>query len=176
MPMAVTVPVLEFKLWALGIATSLLGGLLVIAYHLRQKQGVATLDLVTVAFGLLNVVLYFGFHATVVLEHMDVFIYSVLFVQVAASLFGKTPWTVQFAKRVADPAQWASPQFLAINRVTTVVWATAFFMSDASALWLRGPAGKVAPAFVLAATAFATPRIAGAYRKRLMRGLVFPVE
>ena len=173
--MAVTVPVLVFKLWALGIATSLLGGLLVIAYHVRQKQGVATLDLVTVAFGLLNVVLYFGFHATVVLDHMDVFIYSVLFVQVAVSLFGRTPWTVQFARRVTDPARWASAEFLAANRVTTVVWATAFLLSDASALWLRGPAGKVAPAVVLVATAFATRRIAEAYRRRLMGGQGLPV-
>ena len=174
--MAVTVPILVFRLWAFGIVTSLLGGLLVIAYHLRQKQGVAALDLVTVAFGLLNAVLYFGFHATVVLEHLDVVIYSVLFVQVAGSLFGGTPWTVQYAKRVADPALWESPQFLAINRVTTMVWATAFFLSDASALWLRGPAGKIAPAFVLVATAIATRRIAASYRKRLMRGLGSTVD
>ena len=166
-PLALTVPLLTFKLWSLGIAASLAGGVAVIAYHLRLGQGVSTLDLVTVGFGAINAVLYFGFGSTALLELLDVFVYSVLALQVAVSLIGKTPWTVQFAKRLADPALLSTPQFLAINRVTTIVWAAAFLLCDLAAILVDGRARMLIPAALLGLTAFLTPRIARAYRERL---------
>src|SRR3954466_13931482 len=70
-PVVLMVPVLAFNLYGLAIVLSLVSGAGVIAYHLSRGQGVTSLDLVLLSFGLLNAILYFGFDNAVLLDHID---------------------------------------------------------------------------------------------------------
>src|SRR3954452_8471257 len=60
-PVVLMVPVLAFDLYGLAIVLALVSGAGVIAYHVSRGQGVSSLDLILLAFGAINAVLYFGF-------------------------------------------------------------------------------------------------------------------
>lgn len=166
-PVFVAVPILIARLWAVGIVVVLVMGTAVIAYHLLRGQGVTGLDVVTVTFGAVNAVLYFGFHETILLAHIDAVIYTLLFLQVAYSLLRGTPWTVQFAKRSTDPALWNVPQFTQVNRATTVLWAVAFISCDVAALLVPGLAGILVPVAFLVAAALMTRPLARRYARHI---------
>src|SRR3954452_2205307 len=98
-PVLLMVPVLAFNLYGLAIVLSLVSGAGVIAYHLSRGQGVTSLDLILLGFGLLNAILYFGFDNAVLLDHIDAVIYTVLAAPAAWSLVRGPAWTTQFTKR-----------------------------------------------------------------------------
>jgi hypothetical protein len=54
-----------------GIVATLAAGTAVVAYHLSRRQPITSLDVVTLAFGACNAVLYFGFSVTVLMRHID---------------------------------------------------------------------------------------------------------
>src|SRR3954469_10886368 len=110
-PVVLMVPVLAFNAYGLAIVLAVLSGAGVIAYHLRRGQGVTSLDLLLLAFGVLNAVLYFGFDDAVLLDHIDAVIYTLLAVQATVSLFRDPPWTTQFTKRTVAPEAWDLAEF-----------------------------------------------------------------
>lgn len=81
------------------------------AYHLRNGQGVTNLDVILLAFATLNAILYFGFGSSVLIDHIDAVIYTLLSVVAAASLLSDTPWATQFTKRTTSPAVWDRWEF-----------------------------------------------------------------
>src|SRR4051794_21639144 len=80
-PVVLMVPVLALNAYGLAIVLTLVSGAGVIAYHLSRGQGVTSLDLILIAFGAVNAILYFGFDNAVLLDHIDAVIYTVLAAQ-----------------------------------------------------------------------------------------------
>ena len=55
--MILVLPLLAFHLWSIATIVGGLSAILVITYHLYQRQGITSLDLLSVGFALLNVIL-----------------------------------------------------------------------------------------------------------------------
>lgn len=162
------VPALAFNLNALAIVLSIASGCLVVAYHLRQGQGVTSLDASLLAFAALNAVLYFGFDNAILVDHIDAVIYTLLTLQAATSLLGPTPWTTQFTKRAMSPAVWDRPEFHTINRFSTIHWTLAFAACDAIALLTGQPLRLYGPIAVMVALAIVSRPLARSHLAKLL--------
>lgn len=167
-PVLLMVPVLAFNLYAIAIVLGIAGGTLVIAYHLRQGQGITSLDVLLVAFAAANAVLYFGFDNAVLVDHIDAVIYTLLAAMATTSLLTDTPWTTQFTRRVVSPAVWDRPEFLAVNRASTALWAVGFAACDAMALALDQPLRLYLPIATMVALAVASRPLSRAHLARLL--------
>src|SRR4051812_37733236 len=75
-PVVVMLPVLALNAYGLAIVITLVSGAGVISYHLARGQGVTSVDLILIGFGVVNAVLYFGFDSAVLLDHIDAVIYA----------------------------------------------------------------------------------------------------
>jgi len=167
-PVALSIPILLFRLWTLGIMVGVVSTAVVIAYHLRKGQGITGLDLMSLVFGVGNAVLYFGFHNTVLLDHLDVLIYTLLFAQVAYAQVRGGSWTIQFARRSVAPELWNTTGFVEGNRFVSLLWAACFGLCDVAAL--AGPTDAIklwVPVVLLVATGVLTPRLARWYGTRV---------
>jgi hypothetical protein len=149
-PVALMVPILIAHAYALAVLVAVAGCVGVLIYHLARRQGVTSLDLLTLLFAVVNVVLYFGLHNTWLISHVAVVFYTLLALQCGVSLFRGDPWTTQFTRRVVRPEFLADPRFRAMNVRTTAVWTVAFAVCDALALLVHGAAGTWLPLVVLA--------------------------
>jgi len=167
-PVVLMVPVLAFELYGLAIVLALLSGAGVIAYHVSRGQGISSLDVMLLAFGALNAVLYFGLDNTVLLDHIDAVIYTVLAAQATWSLFRDPPWTTQFTKRTVSPQAWELPEFRAVNRFSTAMWAACFAACDLIALAAGDPLRLYLPIVLMVVTAALSRRLARAYLARLL--------
>lgn len=168
-PVVLAVPILIFHLYALGIVVSLVSTALVIAFHLRKGQGITSLDLAALLFGIVTGVLYFGFHNTTLMDHLDAVFYTMLFAQVAWAQWRGEPWTVQYAKRSYPPELWTSPGFLAGNRFVSLLWGASFLACDIAALVGRNAVVRLyLPVVLLVGTAVLTPRLARWYGGRVV--------
>jgi hypothetical protein len=166
-PLALMVPILMLHLYAVGIVEGLVAGAAVISYHLARGQGITSLDALSISFAVPTAVLYFAFGNQTIIENLDVAIYTLLVGLIVVSLIRRRPWTEQFAKRVIPPEHWTRPAFRAINMRVTALWATAFLICDALAVFGSGALRRYVPIALLFATALAVPRIARWYRSRL---------
>ncbi len=90
-PLILSLPLYILSLWTPAIIVGILLTLGVIVYHLRIGQGITSLDLLTLLFGIVNAVVYFGFKSGILNEHISVVIYSILLAQVVASLLHGDP-------------------------------------------------------------------------------------
>jgi hypothetical protein len=167
-PVLLMVPVLAFNLYAIAIVLGIGSGALVIAYHLRQGQGVTSLDVLLLGFAAANAVLYFGFGNAVLVDHIDAVIYTLLAAMAATSLLTDTPWTTQFTRRVLPPAVWSRPEFLAVNRASTALWAVGFAACDAMALLLGQPLRLYLPIATMIGLAIGSRPLSRAHLARLL--------
>jgi hypothetical protein len=167
-PVLLMVPVLALNLYAIAIVLGMASGTLVIAFHLRQGQGVTSLDMLLLAFAAANAVLYFGFDNAVLVDHIDAVIYTLLAVMAATSLLTDTPWTTQFARRVVSPVVWGRPEFLAVNRASTALWALGFAACAAMALALDQPLRLYLPIITMVVLAVASRPLSRAHLARLL--------
>ena len=169
-PLALTVPLLVLHLWSLGILVNGVGALLIIAFHLRRRQGITGLDMLSLACAIANAVLYFGYHTTILLEHLDTVIYSLLAGQVLYAQLRGEPWTTQFAKRAVAPERWVTPEFLTANRLISLVWGACFLCCAGASIWgMLGAWRALIPAIMLVTTAVLTPRLARWFGRRITR-------
>jgi hypothetical protein len=167
-PVLLMVPVLAFDLYAIAIVLGLASGLAVVAFHLRQGQGVTSLDVILLSFAALNAVLYFGFDNAFLVDHIDAVIYTALALHAGASLLGPVPWTAQFTRRVTSPTVWEREEFLAMNRTSTVVWAAGFAMCDAIAVFTEQPWRLYGPIALMIGLAVISRRVARAHLASLL--------
>ncbi len=166
-PLALTLPFLFLQWWRAAIVVGTLMALVVIAYHVRRRQGVTSLDVFSLAFGLTNAVLYFGFGSTVLLRRLDTVFYSLLFGQVVVAQLRGVPWTVQYAKRVVAPEVWATRPFIAANRLVSMCWGACFLSCALISLTPPGIGRTLIPVALLLAMAFMTPRLSRWYGQRV---------
>ena len=152
--------------WTAAIVINIVSSLAVIGFHLAKRQGVTTFDLLVLALGVVNAVLWFGFGNDILLKNFAVPIYAILAIQAFVSLRFGTPWTVQFAKRQVDPSLWSSPLFLAVNRQTTRWWVIGFAACALLSL-LPQPWSSITSTVMLVITVVRTPRVAARARTRL---------
>jgi len=78
---------------------------------------------------------------------------GLLLIVVGSLLIGK-PFTIQYAREQVPPAQWDTPQFAAINRRITGIWAMAFVVIVVADLLLTF-APQVSPHFGIVLTILA---------------------
>jgi hypothetical protein len=142
-PLPLVIVILILHLWTLGIIAGICAGAAVLAYHLWQQQGVTSLDAVTLSFGAVNAVLYFGWGITILMANIGAVIFSVLLGQVLWSLARRKPWTMQFARRMVSPALTGTPDFVSVNMTATTLWAACLAVCDAAVLVLANPAGLI---------------------------------
>ncbi|MFC4786359.1 hypothetical protein ACT8ZV_17920 [Nocardioides sp. MAHUQ-72] len=158
-PVILMVPILLAEAYALGVLVAFVGVAVVIAYHLRRGQGVSSLDALAAAFAVANVVLYFGFDSTLLIEHLDAAFYTLLALQALFSLRGDTPWTTQFSRRTVVPDLWSTDAFVAMNLHTTRLWAACFVLCDVAALTLPDPSRVWVPVALMIATVIVSRRV-----------------
>jgi hypothetical protein len=167
-PVVLMVPVLAFDLYGLAIVLALVSGAGVIVYHVSRGQGVSSLDVILLCFGALNAVLYFGLNNTILLDHIDAVIYTLLAAHATWSLFRDPPWTTQFTKRTVPQHAWELPEFRAVNRFSTAIWAACFAACDVIALAAGDPLRLYLPIGLMVLTALLSRRLARAYLARLL--------
>jgi hypothetical protein len=167
-PVVLMVPVLAFDLYGLAIVLALVSGAGVIVYHVSRGQGVSSLDVILLCFGALNAVLYFGLNNTILLDHIDAVIYTLLAAHATGSLFRDPPWTTQFTKRTVPQQAWELPEFRAVNRFSTAIWAACFAACDVIALAAGDPLRLYLPIALMVVTALLSRRLARAYLARLL--------
>jgi predicted membrane protein len=151
------IPLLMLQLWTACIVAAISISLVTILYNLSQKRGVTSLEALSLFFGLVNAVLYFGFQSTFLLQRLGAFIYLLLLVQVILSLVRGVPWTEQYAKRSVSPELWENPMFRETNRFLTIVWGCAFLVDMVLSIAFTGWLGNIVPIALVVATAVATP-------------------
>ncbi len=152
--------------WTAAIVINVVASVCVIAFHLAKRQGVTPFDLLVLALGITNAVLWFGFGNDILLKNFAVPIYVILAAQALISLRLGTPWTVQFAKRQVDKSLWSTPGFIAVNRQTTKWWALGFTICALLAL-IPPPWGSITSTVMLVITVMRTPKVAARARARL---------
>jgi hypothetical protein len=88
------------------------------------------------------------------------------------------PFTLEYARETAPPETWTAPQFLAVNRSLSLLWAGVFSVNLAITLGLRGASGAalwvaigVPIALVVGGFVF-TARYTAAVRRRAGTALV----
>jgi hypothetical protein len=175
-PLALMVPILLLRLYAVGLVEGLVAGAAVIGYHLARRQGITSVDLLAGGFAAVSAILYFGFDNKTTIENLDVAIYTLLAVLVVLSLVRRQPWTAQFARRVIPPEMRETPAFHTINMRITGLWAGAFVVCDLLALLGSGPVRRYVPIALLIMFAALVPRLARGYRARLVASSSGPPE
>jgi hypothetical protein len=167
-PMLLVLPLLIFHLWAIATVVGGFSAILVITYHLHQRQGITSLDLLSLGFALLNAILYFGFHTAILFEYLDTAIYTTLLFQVIYAQIQGEPWTIQYAKRSIPSAQWHTSAFRSANRFISLVWGGCFFSCLILSLFRGlGVWHILLPAILLIGTAVLTPSLSFWYAKRV---------
>ncbi|MGN6635074.1 MAG: hypothetical protein ACTHJ6_06365 [Oryzihumus sp.] len=156
LPVLLMVPILLVHAYALGVIVAAAGCLAVVGYHLARGQGITSLDLLALAFAVVNLCLYFLTHSTWLIEHVAVVFYTLLAAQCLVSLLRGDPWTAQFTRRVVTPEFLTDPRFRVMNVRATVVWAVAFVACDILALALHGPVSIWLPVCVMVAAVVAS--------------------
>jgi hypothetical protein len=134
---------------------------------------VTSLDLLLLGFAAVNGVLYFGFDNALLLDHIDAVIYTVLAAQAAWTLTREEAWTTQFTRRTVPADAWALPEFGAVNRFSTALWAACFAACDVIALTVANPLRIYLPVALMLGLAVASRRLARIY---LARKLGVPVH
>lgn len=99
--------------------------------------------------------LFFGWGITILMANVGALIFSVLLVQVLYSLARRKPWTMQFARRMVDPALAGTPNFVSVNMTATTLWAACFVVCDVAVLALADPTGLIVALVGLAITGLA---------------------
>lgn len=168
-PVVLAIPILVLHLWTISIIVTLASALIVISYHLSRKQGITSLDSFSLLFGCLNAILYFGFHSTIVLQHLDTTIYTILFVQVVYSLIVNKPWTEQYARRTTSAELWETKPFHDTNRFLTILWGVVFLACDLISLLVSLSLLRLLlPVLLLVLLAVLTPRLARWFATRYL--------
>jgi hypothetical protein len=165
-PVLIMVPILLLHAYAVGILVAVVGSALVVAYHLRRGQGITSLDVLALTFAVANLVLYFGFDSTVLIEHLDAVFYALLAAQSAVSLIAGSPWTTQFTRRTVVPELWETPAFRAMNTLTTRLWAACFVLCLIAALLLPDPIRVWVPVGLMVVTVVLSRRLGRRYLAR----------
>jgi hypothetical protein len=58
-----------------------------------------------------------------------ILIYASLAAVTFGSILTKSPFTIQYARRMVDPAMWENPYFIRVNVLMTGVWGAIFFVN-----------------------------------------------
>jgi hypothetical protein len=126
-PIALTLPLAFLHLWSLYLVAVIVTSLPVLGYRLLQRQRLNGGNALTLLFGVFNAVLYFGLHTSIVLQYVNIAIYTLLFVQVVVSLLCGEPWTEQFTKPLgAARGLLETRAFHEGNRFVTMIWAVGW--------------------------------------------------
>jgi hypothetical protein len=167
-PMILVLPLLTFEMWAIATVVGGLSAILVITYHLYKRQGITSLDLLSLGFALLNVILYFGFHTAILFKYLDTAIYTMLLLQVLYAQIQGEPWTIQYAKRSIPSEQWYTSAFRSANQFISLIWGGCFLICLILSL-LRGLGAWhiLLPAILLIGMAILTPSLSFWYAKRV---------
>ncbi len=159
-PVVLAIPIIILQQWTLSIVVTLASALIVVIYHLSKGQGITSLDVFSLLFGVVNAVLYFGFHSTIILQHLAAAIYSILFAQVVYLLLCGKPWTEQYARRAVAPELWTTKPFHEANRFLSILWGIVFLVCDLMSLFIPNDALQtVLPVALLVLLAVSTPRL-----------------
>ncbi|MBV9257760.1 MAG: hypothetical protein JO215_07055 [Ktedonobacteraceae bacterium] len=170
-PVVLAIPIIILHQWTLSIIVTLASALIVITYHLSKGQGITSLDVFSVLFGVVNAVLYFGFHNTIILQHLDTTIYTILLAQVVYSLLRGRPWTEQYARRSVAAELWTTKPFHEVNRFLTMLWGVVFLACDLMSLLIpEGVWRTVLPVVLLVLLAVSTPRLVRWFSARYVVG------
>ena len=168
-PVILTLPIILLHQWTLSIIVGLASALIVVFYHLCKRQGITSLDIFSLLFGVVNSVLYFGFHSTIILQHLDATIYTVLFMQVIYSLLRNKPWTGQYARRTVASELWTTKLFHEVNRFLTILWGIVFLASDLISLFIPNDTLRIViPLVLFVLLAVLTPRLARWFSTRYL--------
>jgi hypothetical protein len=128
-PIALTLPLAFLHLWSFYIVAIIATSLLVLGYRLLQGQRLNGANVLTLLFGVVNAVLYFGLHTSIVLQYVNIAIYTLLFVQVVSSLLWGEPWTEPFTKPFgAARGLLGTKAFHEGNRFVTAIWAAGLLL------------------------------------------------
>lgn len=158
-PVIFMVPILLAQAYALGVLVAFVGVAAVIGYHLLRGQGVTSLDALAAVFAAANLVLYFVFDSSILIEHLDAAFYTLMAAQSLFSLRVSSPWTMQFTRRTVIPELWTSEAFIAMNVRTTQLWAACFVLCDIAALTLPDPSRLWVPVVLMLATVAVSRRV-----------------
>ncbi len=154
-----TLPLFILNLWSVSIIVTIVLALAFVGYALLKGRKVGSLDVVWLTFGVINAVLYFGFKNTILLQHLDTLIYTVLLAMIVLSLIQRRPWTEQYARRTTPPEFWETKAFHSINFTITVVWGIAFLLCDLVSLLLDRGSRAIVEAVILVVVAVMTPTL-----------------
>jgi cobalamin synthase len=128
-PIALTLPLAFLQLWSLYVVAVIATSLLVLGYRLLQRQRLNGANVLNLLFGVFNAVLYFGLHTSIVLQYVNIAIYTLLFVQVVFSLLWGESWSEQFTKPFgAARGLLQTRTFHEGNRFVTIIWAAVFLL------------------------------------------------
>jgi len=128
-PIALTLPLAFLHLWTFYIVAVIATSLLVLGYRLLQRQQLNGANLLTLLFGVVNAVLYFGFHNSFVLQYVNIAIYTLLFIQILFSLLWGEPWTMPFTRPFgAARGLLQTRAFHEGNRFVTMIWAAVLLL------------------------------------------------
>ncbi len=128
-PIALTLPLAFLHLWSFYIVAVIATSLVVLGYRLFQRQRLNGGNVLTLLFGVVNAVLYFGLHISIVLQYVNIAIYTLLFVQIVVSLLWGDPWTEQFTKPFgAARGLLQTRAFHEGNRFVTLIWAAGLLL------------------------------------------------
>lgn len=117
----------HFGLTALGLwAGAIVAAVLILRERFMLGRSVKFLELgALVLFGALAIITsVFGLDWTI--ARVRLVVDGGLLAIVLVSLAIGSPFTLQYAREGTPPAIWSSPEFLAVNRRITWVWAAAF--------------------------------------------------
>jgi len=171
-PVALSIPVLLAHQYTLGIVENLVLTVVVIAYRLRNNQGLTVLDALPLLFGLVTAVLHWGLHDDAILQHLGTAIYGLLLAQIALARLRGESWTTQFAKRSIDPSRWTTEAFIKGNAFVSGVWGGVLLLCllCSVAPFAPGVVQLGAPLVLLLGTAALTPRLGRWYGARVTAG------
>lgn len=159
-PVILAIPIIILHQWTLSIIVTLTSALIVIIYHLSKGQGITSLDIFSLLFGVINAILYIGFHNTIILQHLDTTIYTILFAQVVYSLLRGKPWTEQYARRTVAAEIWTTKPFHEVNRFLTTLWGIVFLGCSLMSLFIPNDMLRtILPVVLLVLLAASTPRL-----------------
>jgi hypothetical protein len=168
-PVILAIPIIILHQWTLSIIITIVSALIVITYHLSKGQGITSLDIFSLLFGVVNAALYFGFHNAIILQHLDTTIYTILFAQVVYSLLRDQPWTEQYARRTVAPELWTTKPFHEVNRFLSILWGIVFLGCDLMSLLIPNDTLRtVLPVALLVLLAVSTPRLVGWFSARYL--------
>jgi hypothetical protein len=168
-PVALILVPLLAGAWTIAIVVNLAASVGVIAFHLAKRQGVTSFDLLVLALGIVNAILWFGLGQTWLLTNFAVPLYALLALECALSIRRGAPWTAQFARRGVDPSLWETDGFRTVNEAATRHWARGFALCALLAL-IPPPGGVIASTVVLVLVVRGTRRVVARARAEVAAG------